>query len=258
MRSIARLSAALLFALATPLAQAAATLHIGDGYPGTCATGSCPIYDGEVNNIGVGLDVYQNSGGASPLMNPLLVILGVPNDTSGSALGAGTLTSATLYDGSSPAPVTISFGTDAFGLNNGSYWNWTGGQNDVYSFLGLSGADNSNSFTNWANLDSAVDGINASSFGIYVFALSTASGQILGANDYLDITTNGLPEGTFAVAYGESSTTSGKTSIYATPFTQAGNVDRPTPVPEPMTLSLVGVALAGLGYGARKRSNPTR
>ena len=84
-------------------AQAAATLHVGPGAGTACATGGCPIYFGEVNNISdTSLSMFQNQGGASALGDPVLLIFGIPNDSgSGTAANAGTITGATLY---SPYP----------------------------------------------------------------------------------------------------------------------------------------------------------
>ncbi|HQT26102.1 MAG TPA: PEP-CTERM sorting domain-containing protein, partial [Burkholderiales bacterium] len=119
-----------------------------------------------------------------------------------------------------------------------------------YSFLGLSGANNSNSFANWSAAALAIDGIHASNFGIYVFSLGTSN---FSGNDYINLTTNLLPEGTFAVSYGVDS--SGK--AYSTAFTNAGMRD--TPVPEPMTLALVGLGLVAIGFTTRRKfSRDTR
>jgi hypothetical protein len=119
---------------------------------------------------------------------------------------------------------------------------------NVYSFLGLSGANKSNSFTNWSAAALAVDGIQATNFGIYVFSLKTSG---FAGHDYLNIQTNLLPEGTFAVAYGRSD---GK--AYSTAFTNAGMRDlppAPRAVPEPMPLVLICLGLFGIAYLTKRK-----
>ena len=55
-----------------------ATLHIGTGYGTACAMGC----GGDPNIVPTNkLDIYQNSGGAGGLNNPVLLILAVANDT---------------------------------------------------------------------------------------------------------------------------------------------------------------------------------
>jgi hypothetical protein len=77
-----------------------------------------------VNAIGGGaLDIYQTSNGADPLVNPVLLILGVPNDI-GSALAGGSITGAQLfapYPGVATATLQMGFGTSAYGLNGSGY-----------------------------------------------------------------------------------------------------------------------------------------
>lgn len=226
---------AFLLAFFSAAAQAGATLHIGSGYGTTCATGNCPIYGSEVNNIVSTFDIYQNSASA-PALKTVDLILGVAN-SSASADSAiiNSILSATLIDTyGNQTSVSTAFDSYA-GLMTSS---------DVYSFLGFKGADKSNSFRNWSAAALAVDGIHASNFGIYVFSLDTAN---FSAHDYINLSTNLLPEGAFAVSYGLDS--SGK--AYYTAFTNSGMRDRP--VPEPMTLALVGLGLVAIGFTTRKK-----
>jgi hypothetical protein len=242
MTKIASVLTLLLLSLASTVASAdATTLHIGSGYGTPCATGGCPIYGTEVNNINAVLDIYQTSAGAPALNSPVLLILGVANTTSASSAIENSVLNASLIDpsGHSTAVSTTSDG----------YRGAMTSSNNVYSFLELSGADKSNSFTNWSAAALAVDGIQATNFGIYVFSLNTSD---FAANDYLNIHTNLLPEGTFAVAYGTSS--SGKT--YSTAFTNAGMRDSPPPpraVPEPMPLMLICLGLFGIAYLTKRK-----
>ena len=54
-----------------------ATLHIGTGAGTPCAVGCA----GDPNDVPANhLDIYQNSGGAGSLNNPVLLILAVAND----------------------------------------------------------------------------------------------------------------------------------------------------------------------------------
>jgi len=231
----------LLLSLASTVASAGATLHIGSGYGTPCATGGCPIYGTEVNNINSVIDIYQNSASAPALNSPVLLILGVANTTSASSVIENSVLNASLIDtsGHSTAVSTTSDG----------YRGAMTSSNNVYSFLELSGANNSNSFTNWSAAALAVDGIQATNFGIYVFSLKTSG---FAGNDYLNIHTNLLPEGTFAVAYGTDS--SGKS--YSTAFTNAGmrdNPPAPSAVPEPMPLVLICLGLFGIAYVTKRK-----
>jgi PEP-CTERM motif len=232
-----------------------ATLHIGPGANTACAAGGCPIFiggdlNGEVNNFeSTGLDIYENSNGAPALMNPVLLILAIPDNTvtlTGDTIAAASLSAP--YPGS-PTPVSFGFGTTDYGINAGSGFAGLMSSGDVYSFLGISGADKSNSFTNWSAAELRMMGTSVTDFGIYVYTLNT--GDFAG-NDLLDIQLNGVPEGTFAVAFGENYDAK---KIYDTPFTQAGLQDQPVePVPEPSTLALfAGLLLALVALRARRR-----
>src|SRR5579862_175040 len=88
------LAALTLVSLGLPLPAQAdaidpATIHVGPGGTTGCATGGCYVFGNEVNAIPGGtLDLFQESGGAGNLVSPILLILAVPNDTTGALLGS--------------------------------------------------------------------------------------------------------------------------------------------------------------------------
>ena len=234
-----------------------ATLHTGTGAGTACATGGCYVYPpgapNEVNGLGAShFDLYQQSNGADSL-NPVLLIFGVPNNPTNTI---GNITGAQLYDpypGGAPQSLPIQAGSTAYGLNvpnTGLAGEMTSG--DVYTFLGLGGAgvDKSNSFKNWADADSAVNGITAANFSIYVFTLDlTGATGGFGGNDLINVDISNMPNGTFVVGYGETSD-----HAYVNPFTEAGLTDAPpTSVPEPASLVLLGTSLLTAGVLSRRR-----
>ncbi len=222
-----------------------ATLHIGPGVGTPCAMGCA----GDPNLIGGSVvDIFQNSGGAPSLFQPVLLIIGVPNDTT-NLFASVPISAVSFINGGTTTAGSAAFATGGtFGLKSPTAGGFFGSMTSsyVYNFLTLTGPTNaSNSFTNWSGADSTILGITANNFGIYVFALS---GAALGPNGFVNITfSSSLPIGTFAVGYGQGIQNE-KLKGYSTPFTEAGLV-----VPEPGTLALFGTGLLTLAGLIRRR-----
>lgn len=234
-----------------PQVVAESTIHVGPGGTTGCALGGCYLYKGETNGFQNNVDLYLNSAGTGALDSPIWLIFAVPNDTTGKALSLGNVTAAFLNDaGNSYAYSPITFGFLGFQGFMGP------GQN-VYGLLGKK-VNSSNSFTNYAAWDLAVNGITAKDFGIYVFTLNTTD---FDGQDFLNMNLKGIPLGSFAIGWGEITTTDKKhhkhIKEFGTPFTEAGletNSSQIT-VPEPGSLMLLGSGLIGAATLLRRKLN---
>lgn len=200
-------------------AWAQSTLHIGPGAGTPCAQGC----GGDPNLLAGALkvDIFQNSGGAATLAQPVLLILGVPSQY-GNKLPAMPITGVKAINAYPGGSVTLGSASFALGgtyglkdpVSDGFFGTMAAGE-EVYSFLGLAGANNSNSFTNWATeLEEYVDVEgDVTGFDIHVYAIDAA----LGAKGLIDLRlVQKVPKGTYIVAYGVDG------GIYSTPFTEAG------------------------------------
>lgn len=207
-----------LFLAGFSTAWAQSTLHIGPGFGTKCAMGCA----GDPNLIAGArnVDIYQTSDGAVTLSQPVLIIFGVPSEFAGliPTMPITAVKAVNPYPGG-----TVSNGTAAFAaggtyglidpISDGYFGTMMPGQ-EIYSFLGLPGANNSNSFTNWFAEDDEYLGLQPTDFAIHVFALNAD----LGPNGLINVSlVRNVPKGTYIVAYGQ---VNGKP--YAVPFTEAG------------------------------------
>jgi hypothetical protein len=225
----------LLFLASVAQVHAGAVLHIGS--PPNAGT---YLYSGEVEPISnTSLGILENGNGQPTLVDPaLLLILGVPNKTDANFTAPG---------------ITLSVGTGVVGGTNvfSGTWDTTTGyagnfqSGDVYDFISFDpSGNNSNLFGKWQDADWAVNGINATGFGIFVYSLT---GTSITGGSTVDVTfATALDNGTFAVAYGQDD----KEQSFTTPFTEAGLTHK---VPEPGTLLLLGCGILGLGLFGRKK-----
>ncbi|HXH05807.1 MAG TPA: PEP-CTERM sorting domain-containing protein [Vicinamibacterales bacterium] len=233
-----------------------ATLHIGTGAGTPCAQGC----GGDPNTItATVLSIFQNHGGAPDLLDPLLLILGIPNTSGlGSAPAIASITEYDPYPGSSVGSVTATLGgSPIYGWSGAGFvGNWTSSDPQVYNFIGLEppATNSSNNATNWFGVAPS----GTTFYGIYVYAIHGT----LGDKGLFNVTWagSGLPEGTIAIAYGcavlgRDGRCYKVKNVYSTPFTESGRVGR---VPEPSSLALFATGLAMTAGARLRRSRAAR
>jgi hypothetical protein len=272
------LAVALVLAFGTGTASAQApldpsTLHVA----GSSSQGTDPV---QIGNNGTVIISEQSNGMQASNLNPVLLIVGVANDSTGTALSTSSITSVTNSAGgtTSWALGGIVFG-QTFSTSGASKF-MTGpgnGNTDVYSTLGLSGeANHSNNFSNWSSFDKTINGItvnNTPGFGLYVFVLNVSSDLVDQGSLTVQFGTTAmptLPAGSYVVAWSNTAS-DGNGTTFDTPFTHAGletTFSLPTastsastttlstgvvPAPAAIVLWAIGGGLASVGVMIKRR-----
>jgi len=157
---------------------------------------------------------------------------------------AGTSTKPSVtsaaYSGGAPQPVPSAVVDTGLTLSTGQ---------DLYSLVGCSQCNNSNSFGNYTAAAAALGLPVPTEYEIYSMTIPETAGGWPGysGKDSVEFTGT-FSEGTFLAALAADSQ-----HVYDNAFTEAGVVDGPA-VPEPSTWAMMALGFAGLGFTAFRRS----
>jgi hypothetical protein len=207
---------------------------------------STSSYSGPTDPVPIGDDGFRltyHGGGKDVLLDPVLLILGIPTGEAAPTLTPGD------DDGFTSVSIQLG-GTNVYG---GSWNTATGlagtfnGPGTAYDLVGLTPQGSpSQNYTNWTGAT------GLSSWDIYVYQLIFNPNMDAKEHDWAEFTGT-LSSGTYVIGYGHDMVTrQNPGSTESTPFTFAGLVR----VPEPATLSLL---IPGLGLVAtRRRRGPVK
>jgi len=236
----------------------------------------------QTDPVPIGTDGFRlnfiSDGANGPLLDPVLVFLGIPT---------GGIAPTLTYDSGTAVVTNIQLG----GTNVwGGTWDTAGptpglagtfnssSTGSAYDVAGIEcsppaggTACNGSASQNFTNWDGATSGVSAWDIYVYQFTFNPD----FATGTYADIAST-LAANTFVIAFGCDSTTTrpdstdvvcdGNANSFATPFTYAGLVTGGTSgggqgsgggggggqdVPEPVSLALFGLAAMGVAYRAR-------